>query len=190
MKEYRRVPLTQLRRRLQVEDYEGETPFQNVDCRPSAVRIKLRQHAGQAAVAVVEAGKKVRKGQLIGRVDEAKLGANIHSSIDGKVRAVIRVQRNALLVPQAAVSEQQGSYLVMVLRADSTVHAQPVVVGPQVDSSLIIERGLEPGALVIVEGTQVVREGVKVAARPYGLPAPADTQRSVRVSKAPAATRP
>jgi Na+-translocating ferredoxin:NAD+ oxidoreductase RnfC subunit len=86
MKEYRRVPLSQLRKRLQVEEYERETPFQTVDLRPSSVRIKLRQHAGQTASAAVQEGSKVRKGQVIGRVEDSKLGANIHSSIDGKVR--------------------------------------------------------------------------------------------------------
>jgi Na+-translocating ferredoxin:NAD+ oxidoreductase RnfC subunit len=88
MKEYRRVPLAQLRKRLQVEEYEGETPFQNVDFRPASVRIKLKQHAGQAAGAAVEQGRKVKKGQVIGRVEDSKLGANIHASIEGKVRAV------------------------------------------------------------------------------------------------------
>jgi Na+-translocating ferredoxin:NAD+ oxidoreductase RnfC subunit len=86
MKEYRRVPLSQLRKRLQVEEYERETPFRNVECRPASVRIKLRQHAGQTAVAAVQEGKKVKKGQVIGRVEDSKLGANIHASIDGKVR--------------------------------------------------------------------------------------------------------
>ncbi len=88
MKEYRRIPLSQLRKRLQVEDYERETPFHNVECRPAVVRIKLKQHAGQPAVAAVQEGKKVKKGQVIGRVEDSKLGANIHASIDGKVRAV------------------------------------------------------------------------------------------------------
>src|SRR6185437_9107787 len=88
MKEYRRVPLAQLRKRLQVEDYEGETPFQTVDLRPSSVRIKLRQHAGQTSAAVVEAGRKVKKGQVVGRVEAGKLGADVHASIEGKVRAV------------------------------------------------------------------------------------------------------
>jgi Na+-translocating ferredoxin:NAD+ oxidoreductase RnfC subunit len=88
MKEYRRVPLSQLRKRLQVEDYEGETPYQDLDCRPASVRIKLRQHAGQTAEATVKAGAKVGKGQVIGKVEDSKLGATIHSSIDGKVRAV------------------------------------------------------------------------------------------------------
>src|SRR5215469_14793442 len=88
MKEYRRVPLSQLRKRLQIEEYERETPFMEVDFRPAAVRIKMRQHAGQPAAPVIQEGKRVKKGQVIGRVEEGKLGADVHSSIDGKVRSV------------------------------------------------------------------------------------------------------
>ena len=85
MKEYRRVPLSQLRKRLQIEEYERETPFRQPECRPAMVRIKMKQHAGQAAVPVVQEGKRVKKGQVVGRVEEGKLGANVHASIDGKV---------------------------------------------------------------------------------------------------------
>jgi Na+-translocating ferredoxin:NAD+ oxidoreductase RnfC subunit len=88
MKEYRRVPLMQLRRRLQVEEYERETPFQKVEYSPAVARIRMRQHAGQPAAPIVQEGKKVKKGQVVGRVDEGKLGVNIHASIDGKVRTV------------------------------------------------------------------------------------------------------
>src|SRR6185503_18550342 len=88
MKEYRRIPLAQLRKRLQVEEYERETPFAPIDHKPAAVRIKMRQHAGQAAVPAVQEGGKVKKGQVVGRVAEPKMGANVHASIDGHVRAV------------------------------------------------------------------------------------------------------
>jgi Na+-translocating ferredoxin:NAD+ oxidoreductase RnfC subunit len=88
MKEYRRVPLSQLRRRLQIEEYEQATPFQEVECRPVAVRIKMLQHTGQPAVPVVEEGAKVKRGQVVGRVEDSKLGAHVHASIDGKVRKV------------------------------------------------------------------------------------------------------
>ena len=88
MKEYRRVPLLQLRRRLQVEEYEGETPYENVACRPAVARIKMKQHAGQPAAPVVEEGKRVKKGQVVARTETGKLGVNIHASIDGKVRTV------------------------------------------------------------------------------------------------------
>ena len=85
----------------------------------------------------------------------------------GRVRAATRIEHNALLVPQRAVTELQGTFQVMVLKSDSTVTVQPVVLGPQVDSLRVIERGLQPNQLVIVEGTQQVRPGMKVAAKPY-----------------------
>jgi Na+-translocating ferredoxin:NAD+ oxidoreductase RnfC subunit len=88
MKEYRRIPLTQLRRRLQIEEYEKETPLEEVSLSPGSVRIKMRQHAGEAAVPVVTEGKKVRRGQTVGRVDDTKLGADVHASIAGTVRNV------------------------------------------------------------------------------------------------------
>jgi Na+-translocating ferredoxin:NAD+ oxidoreductase RnfC subunit len=88
MKEYRRVPLAQLRRRLQVEEYEREAPFQDLECRPAAVRIRMRQHAGEAAAPAVRVGQKVKKGDVVGRVEASKLGANVHASIAGKVRTV------------------------------------------------------------------------------------------------------
>ena len=87
MKEYRRVPLAQLRRRLKVEEYEKETPYQAVQHRPKRVRILCRQHAGEAAIPVVRAGEKVKKGQAVARVAVGRLGAHVHASIDGTVRA-------------------------------------------------------------------------------------------------------
>jgi len=86
MKEYRRIPLSQLRKRLQIDEYERETPYQEVQHKPAAVRIKLKQHAGAPAVATVQEGKKVKKGQVVGQVEAGKLGAHVHASIDGKVR--------------------------------------------------------------------------------------------------------
>jgi len=79
---------TQLRRRLQVEEYEKETPYDAAEWQPDAVRVRLKQHAGEPAVPVVEAGKRVKQGQIVGRVADGKLGAHVHASIDGKVRAV------------------------------------------------------------------------------------------------------
>ena len=88
MKEYRRVPLAQLRKRLHVEEYETETPYDAAEWRPAAVRIRMKQHTGEPAVPVVEAGKRVKVGQMVGRVANGKLGAHVHASIDGKVSAV------------------------------------------------------------------------------------------------------
>ena len=86
MKEYRRVPLSMLRKRLKVEEYEAATPFEAGEWRPAAVRIKLRQHAGAPAKPTVKEGSRVYAGQAVGRVAEGELGATVHASIDGLVR--------------------------------------------------------------------------------------------------------
>ncbi len=89
MKEFRRVPLNMLRKRLKVEEYEAETPYDaSVSFRPAVVRIKLQQHAGKPARAAVSEGTRVRQGRVVGRVEAADLGANGHASIDGTVRRV------------------------------------------------------------------------------------------------------
>ncbi len=88
MKESRRVPLAQLRRRLRIEAYEGETPFDPVEPAPSRVRIPLQQHVGKPASACVREGDKVGRGDAVGRVEAPDLGAHVHASISGTVSAV------------------------------------------------------------------------------------------------------
>jgi Na+-translocating ferredoxin:NAD+ oxidoreductase RnfC subunit len=88
MKEHRRVPLSMLRKRLKVDEYECDAHFTPGEPKPSSVRIRLKQHAGKPAAAVVKEGERVSKGQTLGRVAGADLGAAVHSSIEGVVRAV------------------------------------------------------------------------------------------------------
>ncbi|HUQ90780.1 MAG TPA: 4Fe-4S dicluster domain-containing protein [Bryobacteraceae bacterium] len=90
MKEYRRLPLSMLRQRLQVESYECETPFQASEPAPFQVRIKLKQHAGQPAVPIVKEGDTVRLNQPIARVGENDLGVTIHSSVNGSIHQITR----------------------------------------------------------------------------------------------------
>ncbi len=85
-----------------------------------------------------------------------------------RIRAATTILRGALLVPQRAVTELQGTYQVMVLKPDSTVSIQPVTVGPRIDSLWVITRGLQPHQLVVVEGTQKAKAGGKVVPKPYG----------------------
>jgi len=85
----------------------------------------------------------------------------------GKVRAVTRVQQNALLIPQAAVNEQQGSDLVAVVDKDNRVSMRPVQVGQRTDAMWVIQGELNPGERVVVEGQQNLRPGVKVQTKPF-----------------------
>ncbi|HEU5153129.1 MAG TPA: efflux RND transporter periplasmic adaptor subunit [Gemmatimonadales bacterium] len=79
-----------------------------------------------------------------------------------RVRAVTRTRRNALLVPQRAVNEIQGSYLVARVGSDGEVDFRPVQVGEQVGSLWIIEKGLSPGDKVIVSILARLRPGMPV----------------------------
>jgi membrane fusion protein (multidrug efflux system) len=80
----------------------------------------------------------------------------------GKVRAMIREQQNATLIPQAAVNEQQGSYLVAVIDRDNRVSMRPVQVGQRTETMWVIQSGLNPGERVVVEGQQNLRPGMTV----------------------------
>ena len=85
----------------------------------------------------------------------------------GKIRAVTRVQQNALLIPQAAVNEQQGSYLVAVVGKDNRVNMRPVQVGERVGTMWVIQEGLKAGDRVVVEGQQNLKPGTTVQTRPF-----------------------
>jgi membrane fusion protein (multidrug efflux system) len=85
----------------------------------------------------------------------------------GRVRAVIRIQNGALLVPQRAVSELQGGYQVAVVGADNKVSIRTVNVSDLVGSQWIIAQGLNPGETIVAEGIQKVRPGMQVKPRPF-----------------------
>ncbi len=84
-----------------------------------------------------------------------------------KVRATSSVQKGALLVPQRAVTEIQGKYLVAVVGEGNKIDIRPVVPGERVGSDWIISEGLKPGETIVVEGTQKVRPGAIVTPKPF-----------------------
>ena len=109
--------------------------------------------------------------QNTGAIELAALFANpgnvLRPGQYGKVRAVIRMQSNALLIPQAAVTEQQGSYVVAVVGSDSRVAMRPVQVGERTGTMWVVQDGLKPGERVVVEGQQNLRSGMPVQTKPF-----------------------
>jgi len=86
----------------------------------------------------------------------------------GRIRASVRMHNGALLVPQKAVNELQGSYQVAVVGDDGKVSVRPVKVGERVGDMWIITEGLKAGEQVVVEGLMKVRDGAPVRAVPAG----------------------
>ncbi|MBR6051241.1 MAG: 4Fe-4S dicluster domain-containing protein, partial [Clostridia bacterium] len=87
-RELRRVPLSRLRARLDLEKYNKSAPITDDIIEPKEVKIMLSQHIGIPASPVVKKGDTVTKGQVIATAADGKLSVNIHSSINGKVTAV------------------------------------------------------------------------------------------------------
>src|SRR2546428_434930 len=80
----------------------------------------------------------------------------------GRVRASPKTYPGALLIPQKAVIELQGSHQVAVVGDDNKVNIRPVTVGDRVGRLWIVTEGLKPGERVVVEGLLKVRDGTLV----------------------------
>ena len=83
-----------------------------------------------------------------------------------KARAVTDTKKNALLVPQRAVQELQGTYRLAVVSPDNKVELRTVKAGERVGNLWIIDERLNPGDRVVVEGLQKVRDGMTVSPKP------------------------
>src|SRR4029079_9252937 len=68
-----------------------------------------------------------------------------------RIRTIIATRKDALVVPQKAVSELQGNYQVAVVGSDNKVHIRPVKVGERIGTDWIIAEGLKPGERVVAE---------------------------------------
>ena len=79
-----------------------------------------------------------------------------------RVRAVTKIRSGALLVPQRAVTELQGSYQVAVINTDNKVEVRSVKVVERTGSLWIIDEGVKQGERVVVEGFQKVKDGMAV----------------------------
>jgi RND family efflux transporter MFP subunit len=84
-----------------------------------------------------------------------------------KVRGVVRTQKGALLIPQAAVTDLQGSYQVDVVGGDDKISIRSVKVGNRVGTKWIIQEGLKPGERVVAQGQQTLRPGTTVQPKPF-----------------------
>jgi len=84
----------------------------------------------------------------------------------GKVRVAVETLRGAVLVPQQAVSELQGSYQVAAVDGNDAVSIKPIHVGDQVGSLWVVRDGLNAGDRVIVDGIQKVAPGMHVKPKP------------------------
>lgn len=109
----------------------------------------------------------VRTGAILVKVEFPNPGNILRPGGFGNISTTVKIQKNALLVPQRAVNELQGGYLVAVISADNKVSIRPIKVGPRVETMWIVDEGLKLGDRIVAEGVQKVREGMEVHPKPF-----------------------
>lgn len=100
-------------------------------------------------------------------------GNNLRPGQFGKVRFVADMKKGALVVPQEAVNELQGSFQVAVVDQNNKISIRPVKMGERIGAMWEVTEGLNPGDQVVVEGIQKAREGSTVIAKDWTPPADA-----------------
>ena len=79
-----------------------------------------------------------------------------------RLRVLLSERPDALVVPQAAIQESQGSASLFVVAPDKTVQVRTVRMGPRVGPLWVVEEGVKPGEHVVVKGLQQIRAGIRV----------------------------
>ena len=80
-----------------------------------------------------------------------------------KVRLLLDVREDAIVVPTKALVIEKGGAYVYACRPDSIVEKRFIELGPEVGNNVVVERGLGPDENIIVEGFHKLSHGVKVA---------------------------
>jgi membrane fusion protein (multidrug efflux system) len=88
----------------------------------------------------------------------------------GRVHVETNIKERALLIPQSAVVQSQGSYQVAVVGGDHKISMRAVKPGETVGTMWVIDEGLKPGEQVVTQGLQRVKEGILVTPKPAQLP--------------------
>jgi membrane fusion protein (multidrug efflux system) len=109
----------------------------------------------------------VRTGSINAQVAFPNPGNVLRPGGYGTVKSVVKILKGAIAVPQRALTELQGRYMVAVVDDQNKIMLRQVKTGDQVGSLWVIQEGLKPGERIVVEGIQKVREGVQVIPKPY-----------------------
>jgi membrane fusion protein (multidrug efflux system) len=138
-------------------------------------------HTQKGRVTVVGRGVNTETGTLPIQAMFANPGGLIRPGQFGRVRFPITTRKQAIVIPQRAVQELQGTFNVYVVGQDSVVQVRSVKPANRIGSDWVIAEGLEPADRIVVEGIQKVRPGAKV--RPAAAAAATSTQNADSTAK-------
>jgi len=102
MAEHRLIPTSRLMDRLNLRSLYSEAPLSLESYEPEEVTLKLQQHIGAPAEAMVKVGEDVRVGQVVGEIPVGALGARVHASLSG---TVIQVTPQTITIRKGGASK-------------------------------------------------------------------------------------
>ena len=128
---------------------------------------KLYPHKGR--VSFVDRAVDGKTGTIAVRASFPNPAKTLRPGQFARVRGVVEERADAILVPQLAVQEQQGSRTVLVVEEGDKIALRPVKLGERIGEFYVASEGIKPGERVVVEGVQRVRPGMQV--KPVAKPA-------------------
>ena len=131
----------------------------------------IHEHIGQ--VVATDAAMDSNTGTFTLEADFPNPDAIVIAGQFARARIGSEYYKDALLVPQRAVSELLGNYRVFVVDSDGVVSLKEVELGPQVGRLRLVESGLQPGERVAVEGLLKLKEGATIKPKLIDFEAPA-----------------
>jgi membrane fusion protein (multidrug efflux system) len=133
-------------------------------------------HPEKGEIVFVDRAVDAETGTILMEVAFPNPGGVVRPGQFARVRVAVDEKKDAILVPQRAMSEMQGIYTVAVVKPDDTVELRMVKAGERVGTLWVVDSGLKAGDRVVVEGVQKVRAGARVTPVPTAIedgPAPA-----------------
>ncbi len=113
-------------------------------------------------VKFVDRGIDVLTGAILVQAEFPNPSRILRPGLFARVRVLIDVAKNGILIPQRCVSELQGIYSVMVVNDSNKVEHREVKLGDKIGSFWLVKEGLKPGEKVIFAGLQKVKSGMEV----------------------------
>jgi membrane fusion protein (multidrug efflux system) len=150
-----------------------ETLAKPFDQRPESIALVLADgsifpHKGR--LLSVDRQVKAATGTILVTATVPNPGSVLRPGFFARARILTEMIKGAVVVPQRAVSEVQGSYQLGIIDPDGKAEIRPVKVGPRDGQDWVISSGLKPGEKVVVEGLQKIKAGEAVVAKPWTSP--------------------
>lgn len=124
-----------------------------------------------AAMNFVDAAVDLRTDTLALRLTVPNPKQFLHAGQYIRVVVATAERQDALLLPQRAVQVLQDKNYVWIVDNTGAAQQRDVTMGQQQGSDWVVEQGLKPGDVVVVDGAQKLRPGMRVQAQPLAAPA-------------------